>query len=509
MKRLSWAPMAALGAMTMVACSDSGNGGEQEPHPYYESLTSWPGPTDGDTEGTGPDDGDLPGMDDPLDVNGPDTGPIGCGDGDRGCTDKIDLLFIIDNSGTMAVEQANLARNFPRLVRQLEELEDSQGNPVNPDVQIMVTTTDYGNPECNDHNPDGYVPSRGQPISTACTDRLDRFTGLGSDPDIVPEACKAVCPTAVAPSGAFVAFNADGSNVPDVPPSDVDGDGEPDSAVAQALACIGPQGIDGCGFEAPLENMMQSLNPGAEWNGAGGFLRPDALLAIAIISDEADCSVLDYDIMTDPAYQETDPDFGDKRTTSAVCWNAGVSCSGPDADGVYSGCSSTSDNGLQPITRYTDYLINELRQNQNKEVVMLGILGVPEVTAHSDVPPYEPTAGGVLDLVYRDWRDGLYDGTDLGGDILPDEFNDGVTAAKKHSDFGVGPGCTGGDAAGGFTGQAIPPVRIKEVCESLNIDNDDGTTDVRCCIESICDDDFSSAVDCLAGIIGEAIVVPG
>jgi hypothetical protein len=32
---------------------------------------------------------------------------------------------------------------------------------------------------------------------------------------------------------------------------------------------------------------------------------------------------------------------------------------------------------------------------------------------------------------------------------------------------------------------------------------------VRCCIESICDDDFSPAIQCLAGIIGEALVVPG
>jgi hypothetical protein len=443
-----------------------------------------------------------------LDVGG-DTGVAGCGNQDLGCTDQIDLLFVIDNSGTMAVEQENLARNFPLLVRQLEDLQDSAGNPVNPDVQIMVTTTDFGNPLCTPFEPDGYTPARGQPISTACVDRLARFTGLGTNPDMVPEACMNVCNDSnAAPDGdPFIAFSSTGDNIPDsVQPADIDGDGMMDSPVAQALACIGPQGIDGCGYEAPLENMLQALNPAAEWNqGAKPFLRTNALLAIAIVTDEADCSVQDYSVMEDDAFQETNPDTSMTQASSAICWNAGVTCSGPDAMGIYSDCTSTDNGKLQPITRYTNYLIQELRENQKKEVIMLGILGVPVVTEHNNLAPFEPTAGGVMDLVYRDWIDGEYPT----GDILPTEFAAGTTAADKQFDFGIGPGCTGGDAATGFTGQAIPPVRVKEVCEALNIDNGDGSTDVRCCIESICDDDYSAAIQCLTGIIQESIVAPG
>ena len=66
---------------------------------------------------------------------------------------------------------------------------------------------------------------------------------------------------------------------------------------------------------------------------------------------------------------------------------------------------------------------------------MLGILGVPEVTAHNPEAPFEPIEGGVLDLEYRDWRDGQYDGVPGGGDILPEEFASGVTAADKQFDF--------------------------------------------------------------------------
>jgi hypothetical protein len=102
-----------------------------------------------------------------------------------------------------------------------------------------------------------------------------------------------------------------------------------------------------------------------------------------------------------------------------------------------------------------------------------------------------------MDLVYRDWRDPDYPN---GGDILPDQWDDGLDASFKQYEFGVGPGCTGEDGMGGFTGQAIPPVRVKEVCEAL-----DTADEIRCCIESICDTDFSHAIRCMAGLIEQNI----
>ena len=70
------------------------------------------------------------------------------------------------------------------------------------------------------------------------------------------------------------------SNVPTADPVDVNGDGVDDSNVAQALACIGPQGIDGCGYESQLEAMRRALDPDAEWNGGDTpFMRDGGLLA--------------------------------------------------------------------------------------------------------------------------------------------------------------------------------------------------------------------------------------
>jgi hypothetical protein len=451
---------------------------------------------------TGIDDGDDEGT--KLDVGG-NTGNAGCGEVDLGCTDQIDLLFVIDNSGTMGEEQLNLARNFPLLIQQLEDLTDSAGMPVNPDVQIMVTTSDFGNPLCTPFEPDGYDPAKGAPTETGCNARLADFTGLTQPPVIVETACTGVCPTDLAPEGdPFIAFNPDGDNVPDVPDADINGDGVMDSPVAQTLACIGPQGINGCGYEAQLESMLQALNPKSAWNDpevtARPFLRNGALLAIVVVTDEVECSVKDYSIMEDDMYQEVNPNNGSRTASSAICWNAGVACNGPDAMGIYSDCQSVDDDKLQPVSRYTNYLIEELRETKKKEVIMLGILGVPLVTEHNPNPPYEPTAGGVDDLVYRDWRDGQYPA----GDILPAEFADGVTAEDKTFDFHIGPGCTGEDGMGGFTGQATPNTRVIEVCQALNYEGN-----IRCCIESICDTDFSAAIQCLTGIIEETIQPPG
>ncbi len=425
------------------------------------------------------------------------TGGVSC-DPDSGCGNRVDLLFVIDNSGSMAQEQLNLALNFPEFVTGLQELLDVDGNPLQADVNIMVTTTDVGNPLCTPFYKPGRSAEQGAPIATACTERIDRFTGIGPTPDVEEDACTSACPNPIAPGDEFINFSFAGSNVPVADPVDIDGDGQPDGNIAQALACIGPQGIDGCGYESQLEAMRRAIDPDAAWNGGESpFLRTGGLLAVAFITDEVDCSLADESVMTDEAYIEVHPETGMALQSSAICWNAGVSCDGPDNNGVYSNCAS-SGSGLVEVDEYVDLL-----KGQGRPVVMLGIIGVPVVTARNPDPPYQPTAGGVDDLIYREWQDPEYPM----GDVLPDEWADGVTAAHKKWEFGIGPGCTGEDGTGGFTGQATPPTRIIEVCQALDVADDPATmadeARIRCCIESICDTSFAAALQCLTGLVSQ------
>ncbi len=460
---------------------------------------------DGETGGCPPITGCL---DQPAEED-----PVGCDD--EGNCNLIDLLFVIDNSGTMGEEQLNLAKNFPLLIQQLEGLKDEMGMPIGANVNIMVTTSDFGNPLCKPFAT--HEPEQGAPVATACTQRIERFTGIAQiNPPKYEEACTDVCaePGLEPIDGDLIIhFDPEGDNVPPVPPVDINGDGIDDSAVAQTLACIGPQGIDGCGYEAQLESMMQALDPLASWNCGspddpvacpnGGvarpFMREGAVLAIAMVTDEVDCSVSDYAVMSDEDFfAELD---GQPLPSSALCWKAGVTCNGPDANGVYVNCSpDDSAEMLHPVSRYTDFLNGYIREGLGKEVVMLGILGVPPVTKHADDPPHEPVEGGVEALVYRKWKPGIYPN----GDILPADDAKGIDADYQQWAFGIGPGCTGEDAMGNVTGQAIPPVRIRHVCESLNYDNR-----VRCCIESVCDDDFSAAIGCLTDVLQEVFVPVG
>ncbi len=503
-----------LGAIVAsTACGESARSAQND--------ESGPPPVVSTSGVTDAEDGD----DERLDV-GEGSPPIAGCDGDSQCK-LIDVLFVIDNSATMAEEQRTLANNMPLLVERLRGIVDEEGAQVKTDVHVMLTTTDLGHPLCTDFQVSS--PAQGSPVFESCGTRLSDF---GND----AEVCTERCPEELVPGGdPYLQFDRLGSNVPF---NDITG----------AIGCIAPQGTQGCGYEAPLEAMLQALRPDACWNDpqaegcsederwgwvSRGFLRPGSTLAIALLTDEADCSVAApagsafFTQEDNTRYWAKDPRDGLEHPSSAICWNAGVECDEPNANGNLGECRAIPNpDALHPPARYKDFL-RYLREERSHDVVMLGVLGVPAVTEHSDSPPYEPVQGGAEALRYRAWREGEYDGTAQGGDILPKDHAEGIDAALKTWEFGVGPGCTvvrepdstgegtgtgdGTDSGGrevdpGRESQAIPPVRILDVCRSLDGEDDLGRSRIRCCVESICDDDFSNAMRCLAGVIRGSVL---
>jgi hypothetical protein len=412
----------------------------------------------------------------------------------------VDVLVVVDNSSTMALEQRTIARGLAGFVRRLETLEDGGGSPVDLSAHMMVTTTDIAGPLCPDV---GQIA--GAPISSPCTERLADFSSPDGTVD-VSDVCLAACPNGAAPDDAFVAFGGAGAglngNVGPLAEVDIDGDGQPESAAAQALTCLGLSGIAGCTYASPLEATLRALDPDAAWNnGAAPFRRSDALLSIVLITDGVDCSVGDAMAIVDPALEAVDPDTGLPARSEAICWNAGVVCDAPDADGVLSNCNAGTSPGLRPVSAYQEFF-DDLLEQQGVHVLITTAVGIPPVTEHHDSVPFEPVAGGVLDLEFRTWRDGPYPG----GDLVADDVAAGLDAADKQFEFGIGPGCTEVDDDGSVLGQATPPVRIREVCESVNGLDGRGDLEVRCCMESICDPDFGQSADCLTTFFRDYII---
>jgi len=346
--------------------------------------------------------------------------------------DSVDILFVIDNSGTMSEEQAQVNEEIEALIDPLIEAGLS--------LRIGITTTDAGNPQCSKAST---TPENGALVLSSCLERvaLGDFDFDGTDPPIDgAPSCTDYCglgdselqvePTATAedPTPAprpWVEVEGADSNVGEV-------------GVVNALRCFLPMGVNGCGFESPLEAMHKALlrsDVAGEVNF--GFLREEARLVIVMVTDETDCSYNESykDIFQTNKVFWNSPD--DPKPSSAVCWRAGVSCVGspPNRECFaenhdISGSSGASDSSavLHPLSRYTDLLTELAASKGSASAVELHLIaGVPE---------------------------GYADGASI-------EYSEG-SSPEFVDNFGIGPGCVSA-----VLGGAVPSVREREVAEAL------------------------------------------
>ena len=374
----------------------------------------------------------------------------------------VDVLFVIDNSRSMADEQKLLSQNFERFIAKLEHPD------VKANYRIGVTTTDSGNPACFGSN--GTTPEMGKLQMSSCRDRLGEFEAdIGGEQIDETAACLDVCPRdgfEILPT-----LGSDGEKAPRRWLESIEGDKNvpEDWTTAEAFGCFGPQGIVGCGFESPLESMYRALKLSDDENSSSyGFVRPGAILAVVLVTDEVDCSHNpDHnDIFTD---QNTEfrPE-GANYATSAICWHAGVECTGDgspfdechsidlDGTGTPVDAETASDDAvLYPVSRYVSFLRNIEKDKQklrpNQEVVVSVIGGVPR-------------------------------GYPTGDDDL---FYVGPQSESQAINFGVEPGCVG-------DGQdAYPPVRLREWAEAFQREEQRN-------LFSVCEDDYSAALEAVA-----------
>ena len=172
----------------------------------------------------------------------------------------VDILFVVDDSGSMAEEQANLARNFDQFIN---ELSSSKGN----DYRLAIVTTNLGDgPNArNGAERSGQVVSTFQSVApfvldtsntSACRDIPEIIHGCFRGSDVATR----VITSAMTQSQQVDAFKAN------------------------VLV-----GTCGSGTEQGLEAMKLALSrPNNDCPGQGEFLRPEANLVVVIVSDEED-----------------------------------------------------------------------------------------------------------------------------------------------------------------------------------------------------------------------------
>jgi len=148
---------------------------------------------------------------------------------------KMDLVFVVDNSGSMREEQKNLATNFPQFIKVLNEYKTKSGGEL--DYRVAITSSD---------------------------DEKDKGKFQATRAAEAPGGCSA------GPARPWL--------------ERVDGD------VPGFFSCRAQIGVDGSGTERPLESALLSVTARItdNTNTAAGssFLREDALLAMVFITDE-------------------------------------------------------------------------------------------------------------------------------------------------------------------------------------------------------------------------------
>ena len=261
----------------------------------------------------------------------------------------LDLLFLIDDSPSMADKQSNLAANFDKFITVLSSIPGGL-----PNVHIGVVTSDMG----TQGPPPNFGPTVGAGLPGACS-------GIGKD---------GVMQTFGQPvNGVFISDIADpvtGVRTRNYDPTKID--------LATLFGNIAKgAGARGCGFEQHLGAVQRALD---NTTANADFLRPNAFLGIIIIADEDDCSLSDFKLLAD--------DPNSRNTLGAVqsfrCTRFGVLCNqgGQDTDqmnqvGTKGQCHPNDDS--QYLAKINDLVAAlKAKKSDPNKIIVAGIIGTTD-----------------------------------------------------------------------------------------------------------------------------------
>jgi hypothetical protein len=198
----------------------------------------------------------------------------------------LDLLFVIDNSESMADKQLALAQAFPRMADKLTQLDGGL-----PNLHIGVITSDMGTQGSAVATPGPDVPPVG---AGGCS-------GVGQDGALQVHG--------VDLGGQLFISDVEDASAPGGRARNYAGD------LRDVVGNLLQVGSTGCGFEQHLAALRRSFATPAN----AGFFRPDANLGIVILADEDDCSLLDPRLLSSDSTE-----LGPRQ--SFRCFDQGVIC---------------------------------------------------------------------------------------------------------------------------------------------------------------------------------------
>jgi len=390
--------------------------------------------------------------------------------------DKVDLLFMIDNSGSMKVNQENITAQLPHLVKILAS-GDKDGD-TKPDftpvssLHLAVVTTDMGT----------QAGRKSDYLASGHCNKLNAAGAPVGDDGVMVNVANVSKDVDVHPGPECAALN--GQRYQTFIPSAMGADPK---VFADQFACIAGVGTKGCGLEQPLESIWKALGPSAEgpskdYNrfvyGVGhgnlgdkanaGFLRDDSVLAIISVTDEEDCSV------TGPG----------RVLLDNVAPDATLNAAGfVGQNGFNYRCAAYAENAawIQPVSRYHDGLL-ALKPKNPERVIFAGIVGVPEDIQDKD-----------FDVILNDPR----------MKNTPVKYDDLLNLATINNPMQVQPNDPKAypkPACIRDTRFASPARRSVQLAKSFN--NGSIQNGV---IRSICSSDFSSALDVIIGKIAQQL----
>ena len=380
---------------------------------------------------------------------------------------RLDLLFVVDNTNSMAGEQQSLQAALPQFIQALTTgVSRSTRQPVfRPvrNVHIGVVSADMGTAgiEFGSCHADGGDDGRLQSVPRG------------------PE-CAASYP-------AFLSYGTDS-------PAERD-------QLARDFACIAALGTGGCGFEQPFEAAFKALWPSTFRDATGqavepnpytflastpdgakgrgdvpsaqggnlGFLRNDvddpSLIAIVVLTDEDDCSARDSEFLKLANQLASDSPYRQQLDMNLRCF-------------------LNKDKLYDVATRYAQGF-HRLRLGDERRVVFAAITGIP-----TDLVDVQARAG--VDFKDAVMRDQFY------GRVLNDPRMQEVIDPTSNPGMGTGnlvPSCSRQDATGELS-TAYPPRRIIQLAESF------GEQGI---VQSICQDDFAPAIDAVVELIARQL----